>query len=34
MQEVVPLLVVYSDCQNGDTKNIRILLIGAFLAVR
>ena len=28
MQEVGPLLVVYSGCQNGDTKNIGIFLIG------
>ena len=34
MQEVGPLVVVYSECQNGDTKNIGILLIGVFSAVR
>ena len=34
MQEVGPLSVVSSECQNRDTKNIGILLIGVFFAVR
>ena len=35
MQEVGPLLVVFSECQNSETEeNIGILLIGVFVAVR
>ena len=34
MQEGGLLLVVYSECQNGETENIGILLIGVFVAVR
>ena len=34
MQEVGPLLILYSECQNGDTENIGILLIRVCFAVR